>query len=360
MNTHICIDGRSLMEPRWGGVSHYTNEMAQAIARDDRGRHHAITIFLSGRKKNSRVFKQHTALSSGELFAIRHCALPNILLNAITLGVHAPCIDTLAFPHNNADITWLPNWNIVSTAGQYVLTVHDLSIFHYPQSYSLKERLWHKAINISKLILNARHIIAVSEYTANDIEQVFHLPRNRITVIYEGVHEHFFDIPSAERKKEVQEKYHLPDKFILGFWGSARKNQLLLKTIKHHVPFPLICVGTSDLPYIEEYDKPIVYSIAWCMVYPSFFEGFGLPLLEAMASGTPVITSNVTSIPEVVRDAGLLISPFQHNQWINVINELSHDDGLRNELIEKGRARAKELSWSRAGKEWWKCIEKVI
>ena len=186
---------------------------------------------------------------------------------------------------------------------------------------------------------------------------MFDVPESKITIIHEGVDERFFTPPSEKHKRYIQKKYHLPPAFILGFYGNARKNITLLSSIRHNLPLPLILIGSSDLPFVQEQDKPGVYALADCLVYPSLFEGFGLPILEAMAGGTPVIASNTTSIPEVVDNAGLLISPYQPLQWLKAIQELHNDTALRNELMCKGTERARQFTWERAAREWWECMQ---
>ncbi len=357
---NIGIDGRSLLEKKWGGVSWYTAEMAHAIFCSDKKNNHDVRIFISGREQTAIHALQRHAPDIMDSITITHTRIPNTLLNALTLGLSVPHIDALAFHQQQADITWLPNWNIAAIRSPYILTVHDVSYIHYPQAYSFKEKLWHNAVNIQRIITNAHHIIAVSAFTAYDIRQTFFVPESKITVIHEGVGNRFFQMPTSEHIQQVKKKYNLPDHFILGFYGNARKNVELLHAIKPSLPIPLILIGENNVPYIDEHDKPIVYSLAECLLYPSLFEGFGLPILEAMAGGTPVIASNATSIPEVVADAGLLVSPYRPDQWIQTIHELMRDHALKNDLIARGQKRAHNFSWEKAADKWWKCVEKVV
>ncbi|HAZ16541.1 MAG: hypothetical protein A3H59_01435 [Candidatus Jacksonbacteria bacterium RIFCSPLOWO2_02_FULL_43_9] len=354
---NICIDARSLLERKWGGVSWYATEMTRAILQCPLSASCDIRLFVSGRNDQAFENIKRNAPWLAQEGTLCRTHLPNILLHMLLVGCNAPQIDMLAFRNAKPDITWLPNWNISATSSPYVLTIHDLSIFHYPEAYSWKERMWHALVRIRKMIANAHHIIAVSEFTAHDMIRMFDVPESKITIIHEGVDERFFTPPSEKHKRYIQKKYHLPPAFILGFYGNARKNITLLSSIRHNLPLPLILIGSSDLPFVQEQDKPGVYALADCLVYPSLFEGFGLPILEAMAGGTPVIASNTTSIPEVVDNAGLLISPYQPLQWLKAIQELHNDTALRNELMCKGTERARQFTWERAAREWWECMQ---
>src|SRR3989344_1360855 len=207
---NIAIDGRSLLEKKWGGVSWYTAEMTHAIFCSDKKSHHDVRVFISGPEHNAMNPLQRHAPDIIESITITHTRIPNTLLNALTLGLSAPHIDALAFHQQQTDITWLPNWNIAALHSPYILTVHDLSYIHYPQAYSFKERLWHTAVNIKRIIANAHHIIAVSAFTAYDIRKTFSVPESKITVIHEGVGDRFFQIPTSARAQQVKTTYNLP------------------------------------------------------------------------------------------------------------------------------------------------------
>jgi glycosyltransferase involved in cell wall biosynthesis len=343
----IAIDGRSLLEKQWGGVSVYTSKMIHSIGKL-MASNADVRVFLSG--KNISLPPNYTPPDN---ILFKQFNVPNKLLNLSSLVLNAPQMDKLLFQSEDANITWLPNWNYTKTKSPYILTVHDLSIIHHPEWYTKKQQLWHKAINLPMLCKNAERIIAVSRYTAEDVVETLKIPESKISIIHEGVSRRY--VP--QENEQIRDKYNLPDKFILVFGGGGkRKNLEIISYIKKLVNIPVITTGTKELPYLPEKDKRAVLSMAWCLLYPSLFEGFGLPVLEAMASGTPVVTSNVTSLPELVGDAGLLISPFQIKQWADAINELNSDNDLYITLRLKGINRAKEFTWDNAAKKWWSVV----
>lgn len=349
----IAIDGRSLLEKQWGGVSVYTSNMIHSIS-TSAPQGSDVRVLLSG--KNISLPEGYSA---PDRIKMKHVAIPNKILNLSSIVLNAPQIDKLLFLKQDPDITWLPNWNYTKTKSPYVLTVHDLSIVHHSEWFTKKQQLWHKAIHIPNLCKNAQHIIAVSHFTKQDIVQTFGIKESKITVVPEGVSPEY----TPSKNESIRKKYNLPEKFILAFGGGGkRKNIELVDAIRKFLTsdIPIIVTGTRSLPYLPENDKQAILSLAWCFLYPSLFEGFGLPVLEAMASGTPVIASNVTSIPELVSDSGLLVSPYQPKQWADALDQLYSDPELYESLIQKGAIRAKEFSWDKAAEKWWRVIDNVL
>lgn len=235
----------------------------------------------------------------------------------------------------------------------------------------------------------ADKIITISEKTKEDLIQYTRIPEEKIKTIYLGV-DAKFKILKEEDIQELKNRYDLPENFIL-YLGSeqSRKNFIfLIKAFyclkkKYNLKIKLVKAGRSQITekqrkktfelinklnltkdiifidYIPEKDLTTLYNAANLFVYPSLYEGFGLPPLEAMACGTPVITSNTTSLPEVVGEAGIIVDPHNIKELRDAMYNVLKDPELGNELSKKGLKRAKMFSWERTAQETWKVYEDI-
>lgn len=237
----------------------------------------------------------------------------------------------------------------------------------------------------------ADKIITISNYTKYDLINETGISSDKIETIYLGVDEQFRVLPQEE-VENIKKKYNLPEKFIL-YVGSeqSRKNfPMLIKAFKKLLKdfnlqnIKLVKVGRPQIStsqrqktfnliyqlnlqkdiifidYVSEEDLTSIYNAASLFVFPSLYEGFGLPPLEAMACGTPVITSNVTSIPEVVGDGGILIDPYDIKNLANAMYEMLTNNGLSDEMIKKGLNRAKIFRWEKTANETLKVYNNVL
>jgi glycosyltransferase involved in cell wall biosynthesis len=252
-----------------------------------------------------------------------------------------------------------------------VITVHDLSFLRYPERFRPANRLY--LSTMTRLSCRrARRVIAVSQATADEIVRLLGVSAAHIDVIPHGVeHDRFQPVPAAELHGFRHEK-DLPERFIL-YLGTLepRKNILTLleaygRTQAFREAVPLVIAGGKGWYYEEIFERveqlgltdavrfpgfvpdaeiPLWYNAATVFVYPSIYEGFGLPLLEAMACGTPVIGSTASSIPEVVQGAGLLVAPDDVDQLSDSLDRVVQDRNLRADLSERGRARSASFTW---------------
>lgn len=225
----------------------------------------------------------------------------------------------------------------------------------------------------------AEVIFTVSNYQREVISKRLKLPADKIQVVYNGVSPAFFERSDALTRQEIQEYYQLPQRYLF-FLGNKEPRKNLTGVLKAYAlelaSFPmatptLVIKGIEEeylyktlnelkLPhlypsikligYIKSEHLPTIYQMAEMLLFPSFSEGFGIPIIEAMASGIPVITSNVTSMPEVAGDAALLVSPSAPEELAAAIRKLLSDDGLRQSLVEKGKERAQPFTWERLAK----------
>ena len=253
---------------------------------------------------------------------------------------------------------------IQNTGVPSVVTIHDLIFMRFPHFYKALDR----KIYLQKLKFatdTANKIIAISEQTRDDIINLLQVNPEKIEVVYQAISERYFVPSDTNMKSEVVKKYDLPQKYILSLGTiESRKNQLnILKAIHEKgIDLPLVIVGKPTtyvqklLDFITEHnmedkvkflgsvtdeDLPYVYQNAEMLIYISFFEGFGLPLIEAMASECPVLTSDVSCLPEVGGDASLLCKPNNVNDIGDKIEQLIQDKNLRKQLITKGLERSK-------------------
>ncbi len=259
-----------------------------------------------------------------------------------------------------------------------IITVHDLTFLRYPESFTFETKIYYKLF-FKRSIDNADMIIADSEATKDDLMLYFHVPKNKIKVVYLGVDKAFTQIVDKSSVEEVQKKYTLPKKFFL-FTGllSPRKNiEGALRAFNSlradvYKDYHFVIVGGKGwlyesifrfvqehnlkervhfTGYIDAADLPVLYTLAEALVFPSFYEGFGLPILEAMACGCPVITSNVSSMPEVAGDAALLIDPKNTQEIADAMEKMVSGKKLRKQLVEKGYEQAKKFTWEKTAEE---------
>lgn len=253
-----------------------------------------------------------------------------------------------------------------------VVTVYDLSFLRYPQAFRPFNR-WYLSRFTPLSVRRARRVIAISESTRQDVIRYLHVAPERVDVIHCGVASSFRPLPAREVERFRRER-QLSDPFIL-FVGTLepRKNVDLLvrayarwRAQDNRVPRLVIAgakgwyfetifravtrLGLHDsvsFPgYISAEELPLWYNAAGLFVYPSIFEGFGLPVLEAMACGTPVVCSNTSSLPEVTGDAAVLVAPDDEVGLAEAMRTVWESAGLRQTMIERGLARARERSWT--------------
>ncbi len=267
-----------------------------------------------------------------------------------------------------------------------VFTLHDLAFRAYPETHTLLNRSFLSAA-MPHFLRAADAIIAVSEFTKKDAVRLYGVPDDKITVIAEGVHPRFRP-PQPEQVAAVRRKYGLPARSILYLgtieprknlnilldaYASLRKKpgmedvRLVMVGKKGWLFAPffehLHALGLEDqviFPgFVSDDDLPALYGAADVFVYPSLFEGFGLPVLEAMACGAPVVCSNASSLPEVAGDAALLVAPHDAAGLLGAIERLLGDADLRTRLTGLGTAQASRFTWQEAARRTLAVYEHV-
>lgn len=263
-----------------------------------------------------------------------------------------------------------------------IAVFHDLNFEHFPQDFP-KIHLWHYKKFFPKYAKKADKIITVSEFSKKDICECYGINPDKIEVAYNGANEIFSPV-SEDVKKEIQNKYTEGNPYFM-FVGSLhpRKNLARLFTSfdlfkkRNNNDIKLVIVGSKrwwtepiknayeamthkdDVIFtgrLSAEDLHLVTASALASVYVSYFEGFGIPIVEGFKCDTTVITSNVTSMPEVANDAALLVDPFKEESIADAMEKIL-DEEVRNDLIEKGRIRRQDFSWDKAAEIWWKVLE---
>ncbi len=263
-----------------------------------------------------------------------------------------------------------------------VVTIHDLSFYYFPQEFRKKDLFQLKNWTSYSLDI-ASTVIAVSKTTKKDIKHFYSLPESRIHVVYNG-----FEKNVDKHKSTIMQDYDLQKNKFLLYVGTLqpRKNvPTLIKAFKlfheKNPEFKLVLVGkkgwlydsifeevkTQGLSetviftdYIPDADVSELYRNALCFVMPSLYEGFGIPILEAMAHNCPVISSHTSSLPEIGGDACLYFEPKDEKDLLQDIERLYEDKDLTKKLIQKGKERIREFSWERSAKETLEILKNAI
>lgn len=267
-----------------------------------------------------------------------------------------------------------------------VVIAFDLTPILFPKTHTNKTYFVHKLF-LPRTLKNADKIIAISQSTKNDLIKHLNIPKEKIRVIYLATNENY-KLLSKEEIDKIRVKYKINHPFIL-YVGTLEPRKNIVRLIEAFykarnnggINHKLVLTGRKGWKYknifnkidelnlnkdviftgyIPDEDLPALYNAADLFVYPSIYEGFGLPPLEAMACGTPVITSNVSSLPEVVGDAGIMVDPYNMDELSNKITEVLSNNKLKEELSQKGLERAKLFSWEKCARETLEVFEEVI
>ena len=366
----IGIDVRPLMTTPRTGVGEFTFELLSHLFVSHP--EHQYILFAN-------AFRSHEALpfASQPQVTWVMTKIPNKLFHAAISVLQMPKLDRFVARRagvKNIDVWFSPNLQFTALSKEvtHILTIHDLSFEHYPSFFSRKGRIWHPAVHPKKQITRANIIVVPSEHTKHDVIQTYHKNPDAVHVLAPGLCSHVAQAAGNATFGEIKKKYALPDTYML-YLGTLepRKNiQGMLDAYQHsaylRTKIPFIFAGSPGhngerymkqieqtsgaryIGYIAETEKQALYSHARAFLYPSMYEGFGLPILEALACGTPVIASNRTSLPSVVGSGGILVNPLNIAQLQKAMEDLVTDDILHATLSKQGRAHAEHFSWQKA------------
>lgn len=367
----IGIDVTSALT-QGGGIGRYTRELVQALVSLERP--HEFLLF-SARPPAELPVPQ--PLPQAE--RVRHVAAPLSEQWLYRLWHRARLPLPVQWITGKLDLFHSPDFVLPPVSGGIptLLTVHDLSFVHYPEVYPAPlVRYLNRVVPAS--VRRATHILADSVATKQDLIVLWDTPADKVTVMYSGVDAQFRPIADPQVLTGVRHKYNLgaaPFLLTVGTVQPRKNYQLLIRAFKpiaQNWPHNLVIAGGRGWLYegilneiaaqgltgrvlltgfVADSDLPALYSAATLFLFPSLYEGFGLPVLEAMACGVPVIAANVSSLPEVVGEAGLLLSPQDQAAWSEHIHRLLLDAPRRARLVGAGAVQAHQFTWRKAARQ---------
>ncbi|KKU11970.1 MAG: Glycosyltransferase [Parcubacteria group bacterium GW2011_GWC2_45_7] len=363
----------------------YTFNLLRAIFSLDKENEYHI-FYNARRRLNAPEFKEYGNV------AVHHFQWPNRFLNLSLRFLRRPKIDKLIFDEKRCDLFFMPNLNFaaLSLDTKLVTVVHDLSFEHFPECFSYKTRLWHRLINPRALLYRADHIIAISEHTRDDLNETYQVSASKMTVVYPGLtidpgdnaygddgavsaslrmigsnYILYFGALDARKNLEslveayelyatdVGNKGSLPNLVLAGARGSATlrlKKQIAKSKLRDKIFL---------LENPSEEEKHYLYLRAALFVYPSFYEGFGFPPLEAYAHSVPAIVSSASSMPEVCGGAAFLVNPWNIVEIKEGMRIMLNDTALRKKYIEAGKKRLEQFSWQKCAQEVLQVFKKL-
>jgi len=361
----IGIDYTSAVQ-QGAGIGRYTRGLVAALAELDQVNEYVL--FSAGRDRTGRVWPPRFHLRSLPL-KDRHLAL-------IWQRLRLPLpVELVTGP---VDIFHSPDFVLPPVRkARTVLTVHDLSFMRYPECSSA-HLLEYLMGAVPRSVRRADVVLADSESTRQDLIELLHVPEERLLLVYPGVEERF--APGVEESviEGALRRYGLHRPYILGL-GTLQPRKNFCRLIRafdllrrqHPVPHSLVIGGSKGWLYEEIFDTvrelglqemvllpgfvadedlPALYCAADVFAFPSLYEGFGIPVLEAMRCGTPVVTTRVSSLPEVAGDAALLVSPDDVAALAEALWRLTDDSALRNDLRQRGFQQVTQFTWKQAAK----------
>ncbi len=381
----IAIDYTPAVHQR-AGIGRYTRGLVEALTRldaDDERARHQYTLLVLGRAGAHFV---PTALPPN--FKLRFVPLSDRWATVLWYRLNLPLpVDLFT---GRADLFHGPSFTLPPSFAPGLLTVHDLSFLRYPQGAHPALLAWlTKAVPRS--LRRARHVLSDSESTRADLIELMGIPADRITVIGAGVDKRFQPVTDPATLTRVRARYQLPDRFILAVSTlEPRKNFTgliaafdQLATATHRSPIAdlhLVIAGGKGWLYddifaaaeaspvrgrihfagfVADDDLPPLYSLADLFAFPSHYEGFGIPVLEAMACGTPVVCADNSSLPEVAGDAAILVEATDTGALAEAMYRLLTDSALREKLIARGFEQAKKFTWEEAARRLLKVYKNV-
>lgn len=389
----IGINCRTILNPDSGekaGVGHYTHYIVKYLT--DLDKKNEYVLFFDNRVPKSVIEK---VIGSKEKDNVKIDFLPFYQYKRFMPVMYTHMLLAGFLKKQNLDLYFSPGAFIpLYYDGPSVITVHDLAIYKNPKWFPSRlgpGQLFSTKILVPKSVENAIGIIVPSESTKKDLIEIFKVSEKKITVIYEGSKIDKEDKDKLPTLVELKKKFLIPNKYIF-FIGTIepRKNLSALMTAFFNLKrngrlkdYKLVIAGADGwknerekklmkkynkmlaekkkltpkdeqikyLGYVLHREKIALLKHSTCFVYPSFYEGFGLPVLEAMVCRTPVITSNVSSIPEITGDNAILIDPNNTKEIEKAIEKLTSNEKLRQDLAERAKKQSEKFTWEKCAKE---------
>jgi len=369
----ICIDARTIINKQTG-LGRYTYNIINALKTID-GENEYLILVNADLNPNHPVFQQ-----KNDRFVYKKCPIPGVTVQQqfkLNRFLQQENIDVYHYPHFDLPIS-------VSRRVKSVFTVHDLTYLLHRGVFQQAEyfKRWYTRQIMKLGIRFAEKIITVSDSTRADLISYFQMngsTTDKVETIYEACEPRFFPIKDDERLRQFKQQWALHKPYFL-FLGERRPHKNLVRQIQAfdrflketNEEFDFIIIGKSYndyfapeetvrqlglegkvrlLGYVDDREIPLFYNGAAAFMFVSLYEGFGIPILEAMSCGTPVITSNISSTAEIAGDAALLVDPYRVEAISRAMKEIALDSGLRSKHIRQGLERSKGFSWEMAARK---------
>ncbi len=386
----LGIDCRKILNPESGeqaGIAHYTYFLVKHLLACDKKNHY--TLFFDKRVASVKEFEGSNVKAHIVPFSQYKKYLPFAYSHLLFSGeLEEARLDLFHSPFPIIPLRY---------KGASVITVHDMAIYHHPEWFpgAAKQILSTKVL-VPRAIKQAKRIISVSEFTKRDVMDLFKVSEEKITVIPEGVAQEDLRFKISDLRfsahggsafgGKIQKPYILflgtieprkNIKTIIDAFVDLQKSKII--NLKSKINIELLIAGgkgwnneeifkaikaagpsVRHLGAVSHEEKLALMSHAAVFVWPSLWEGFGLPVLEAMSLGVPVITSNTTSLPEVVGEAALTIDPENKDELGNALRSVLRDENLRQELSRKGKERARQFTWDKTAQKTLEVYEQCV
>lgn len=371
----IAVNARLLLPDRLDGIGRFTHETLQRITREH-PEHEFVFIFDAKPNQQFNYGENVTALSI--MPPARHP-----LLFPLWFELSLPWLLRKIKP----DLLLSPDGFLpLSSKLPSVAVIHDLNFEHYPEDLPVMVRRYYRFF-FPKFAQKATRLATVSQYSKNDIATLYKIDPSKIDVVYNGSNEKFVPL-SADKQQLIKNKFTAGKEYFF-FVGTLHPRKNLVNLFKAFDQYKVsdekgikLVIAGAKMWWTEEmeeacesmrYRNEVVFTgrvsdaelsglmaSALALTYVSYFEGFGIPIVEAFRCGTPVITSNVTSMPEVAGDAALISDPFSVDSIANAMTQIAGDSELREHLKKAGTIRSYEFTWEMTAHRLWGCIEKAV
>ena len=379
----IAFEVQPLLDNEKTGIGYYTDNLVRRLIHNYPESRFSLEYFTF---RSREAAKKHISEYESSCTHQNVCLFPRSVYIVLSMFFYLPY---RWFFTSDADIRHFFNFIIPPfTKGKNVVTIHDLGFKRFPETVRTKTKILLK-LGLARSIKRADLIISDSEFTKQEILYFYPCAPEKIQVLYAGVDKQkYHDAISKEVIDEAKSNNGIHGEYIL-YLGTLEPRKNIKRLVaayarlkQKHADAPILVIAGKKgwlyddmfqeakthsiidqvhfTGYVDERDKPGILAGALFFCFPSLYEGFGLPPLEAMACGTPVIASNAASLPEVVGDAGLLVNPFSVDELVNAMENLWLDKNLRKSLSTKGLAQAARFDWEQAAAQLFTLYETLF
>lgn len=375
----IGIDGRTILSPEVGeaaGIGHYTYQLIRHLLKIDKENEYVLFFDYRVRRKDILKFRQKNV-------KIRY--FPFSYYQRYLGKIYSAFLAAAIFSRDKLDLLHVIGAEEVPSRyqGKIITTAYNLAIHKFPEFFSKMEKTYLTRVT-PRLLKRSNTVIVTTKSAKKELIELYKLPEEKIKVVYKGLDERFFIPPSPEQIKEAKNWYKISYPYFL-FLSTIKPLNNLTRLIEVFVKFKKelqrknlphlyqLVLGGKDgwladeiheqaknsafgeniifTGYVPSEDLNGLLKGSEMFLFPPLYEEFGTPVLEAMAQGVPVIASDVSTIREIAADAARFVSPYDTDGWVTSMFEVMNNENLRNDLIQRGLARARQFSWEKCARE---------